>query len=102
VVAALIFLALWQGPGLLSVSDGPADPGASSGSAERTRGTDPVSGLSWVDAGSLPPELREQYALPWNGEDDESYGRWSAAIRRFRRRMPDRMARWASARPVTA
>jgi len=53
-------------------------------------------------AGSLPPELREQYALPWNGEDDESYGRWTAAIRRFRRRMPDRMARWASARPVTA
>lgn len=63
VVAALIFLALWQGPGLLSGSDGPADPGASSGSTDRTRGTDPVSGLSWVDAGSLPPEALDTLEL---------------------------------------
>jgi len=39
------------------------DPGASSGSAERTRGTDPVSGLSWVDAGSLPPEALDTLEL---------------------------------------
>jgi ribonuclease T1 len=63
VVAALIVLALWQGPGLLAGSDGPAGLGASSGSTDRAGGTDDVSGLSWVDAASLPPEALDTLEL---------------------------------------
>lgn len=56
VVAALFVLALWQGPALLSGStDGPATPRATSGSTDRAA-PDPVSGLPWVAAESLPPE----------------------------------------------
>jgi uncharacterized protein (DUF2236 family) len=48
--------------------------------------------------GWLPPDIRDQYGVPWGPIDDRKADRWRARLRGLRRRLPDAIALWPEAR----
>lgn len=59
--AVVVVLLLWRAPELLGEAADSSSPGVGAGSS--VTGTDPDSGLAWVDAADLPPEARDTLAL---------------------------------------
>jgi uncharacterized protein (DUF2236 family) len=55
-----------------------------------------VSRLASV--GWLPPRIRAAYGFPWTTKDEARLQAWCRRIRRTRRYLPDRLARWSAAR----
>ncbi len=59
--AVVVVLLVWRAPELLEEATDSGSP--SVGTGQTTQGTDPDSGLAWVDAGSLPAEARDTLEL---------------------------------------
>jgi uncharacterized protein (DUF2236 family) len=51
-----------------------------------------------VTFGLLPPEIREQYGVPWTDRDAAALVRWLDRIRRLRRVAPAVVTQWTDAR----
>jgi uncharacterized protein (DUF2236 family) len=64
-----------------------------------SRLTGPVAWANRVlTTGWLPPALREQYGLEWNGRRDRAFRRLISVLRRARRALPGVVTRWKDAR----
>lgn len=66
--AVLVVLLIWRAPELLSGTEASSAGAAGDTSSQtdggaRTEGTDPESGLAWVDLATLPPEAADTVAL---------------------------------------
>ena len=46
--------------------------------------------------GLLPPAVRDAYGFRWTAGDDTGLHAWARRTRALRRRLPDRLARWAT------
>ena len=46
--------------------------------------------------GLLPARLRDAYGFTWTPDDDKALHAWARRARALRRRLPDRLARWAT------
>jgi uncharacterized protein (DUF2236 family) len=51
-----------------------------------------------VSVGWLPPRIRAAYGFSWTANDEARLQAWCRRIRRARRYLPDRVARWSAAR----